>query len=212
MAPRWQLWLQWMLATSMTGTVAGVVPTLLVSRLSDSAFVGDNLLYPVLIWGPAVTILAGLGLGLSQALIMRSYLLHEKWLAWLGVSMLGVVLGLVALICANFAVSPGPPVGFVLPGAFLGFSQWLVLRRYIPDAGWWILGSAVAWSLGLATGWLVLGMMGSDCLPFYPPDAAISWSLAWALTMRVFGCITGLFLSWLVHRGSRNDLGNRAVR
>jgi hypothetical protein len=41
----------------------------------------------------------------------------------------------------------------VLEGAILGFAQWLVLRRYIDNADWWILatsaGALIAWVMGL---------------------------------------------------------------
>lgn len=33
-------------------------------------------------------------------------------------------------------------------GAVIGTFQWLVLRRHIPQSGWWVLASAVGWGAG----------------------------------------------------------------
>lgn len=33
-------------------------------------------------------------------------------------------------------------------GCAVGVAQWIVLRGYLPDAGWWILASALGWVLG----------------------------------------------------------------
>lgn len=35
-----------------------------------------------------------------------------------------------------------------MTGFVVGVAQWLVLRRYLPYAGWWILASALGWFLG----------------------------------------------------------------
>ncbi|WP_315789730.1 hypothetical protein [Fischerella sp. JS2] len=37
----------------------------------------------------------------------------------------------------------------VLTGPILGVAQWFVLRRYIRQAGWWVLVTTVGWYLGI---------------------------------------------------------------
>ena len=32
----------------------------------------------------------------------------------------------------------------------MGSFQWLILRRWVPLAGWWIVVSALAWVIGLS--------------------------------------------------------------
>lgn len=36
-----------------------------------------------------------------------------------------------------------------MSGLIVGVAQWVVLRYYIPHAGWWVLASAFGWFLGL---------------------------------------------------------------
>ncbi len=37
----------------------------------------------------------------------------------------------------------------ILTGPILGVAQWFVLKRYIRQAGWWVLASTVGWYLGI---------------------------------------------------------------
>ncbi|RAM51646.1 MAG: hypothetical protein C6Y22_10550 [Hapalosiphonaceae cyanobacterium JJU2] len=37
----------------------------------------------------------------------------------------------------------------ILTGPILGIAQWFVLKRYIRQAGWWVLASTVGWYLGI---------------------------------------------------------------
>lgn len=71
----------------------------------------------------------------------------------------------------------------LLVGALLGGAQWLVLRRLLPQAAWWILVSLVAWLLGLC----VL-LAGASLLP---PGFSL-----WALLL--VSSVTGLVLGSLV--------------
>jgi hypothetical protein len=51
--------------------------------------------------------------------------------------------------------------------------QWLVLRRRIASAGWWVLASIVGWVIGIAV------------------FLAVGWFVAWAVGFAVVGAITG---------------------
>jgi hypothetical protein len=57
------------------------------------------------------------------------------WFQWILATTLGWLVGLFLL-------------GEVGIGASIGVAQWLVLRREVTNAGWWILVSAVAWLVG----------------------------------------------------------------
>jgi hypothetical protein len=87
----------------------------------------------------------GLGLGIAErAALGRHGRLGVRWVVASGV---GAAIGL--QIAASVASITGP-VGYgVVLGAFVGSSQWLVLRTRVARAGWWVLGSAGALSLGV---------------------------------------------------------------
>ena len=54
-------------------------------------------------------------------------------------------------IASAFGIDPYSVLAVViqlmLVGGFLGAAQWLVLRRHIPNAVWWIPASMVGWGL-----------------------------------------------------------------
>ena len=74
----------------------------------------------------------------------------------------------------------GVTAGVTVAGAL----QWLVLRRQVARAGWWVLASTVGWVVG----GLVSGIT----------DAAVGWAVLGA----VYGAITGAVLVWLLRRGA----------
>ena len=59
------------------------------------------------------------------------------WSQWLLATTIGWIIGLVL----------GREVGI---GLIIGFFQWLVLRRYISKAGWWVGVTALGWAIGWA--------------------------------------------------------------
>lgn len=95
------------------------------------------------------------------------------WLQWLLATTLGWLVGLFLL-------------GEVGIGACVGLAQWLVLRREVANAGWWILVSAVAWLVGWEL--IAAGLL--------PPGTNLISAL-------VVGAIMGSFLGvgqWLLLR------------
>jgi hypothetical protein len=71
-------------------------------------------------------------------------------------------------------------------GVSIGLTQWLVLRRQIRQAGWWIVASILGWGLGLA---LVESLIKIIDWPF---GSVVGWSMA--------GMVIGT-MQWLVlHR------------
>jgi hypothetical protein len=88
----------------------------------------------------------GLIIGTAQWLIIRPIFPQAWW--WIITSAAGWSLGwgMVSLF--------SPPqietlVGAIY-GATTGLVQWMILRRWIPKAGWWIITSALGWAVGLA--------------------------------------------------------------
>ncbi len=73
-----------------------------------------------------------------------------------------------------------------LAGLVAGGLQWLLLRRWVARAGWWVLGSALGWALGLGLA------------------VAVGRTLGWMVAGAVGGAITGPLLIWLLRRPAAN--------
>lgn len=102
-------------------------------------------------------LLIGAVVGLLQWLVLRSLIQGDGW--WIPASALGWA-GAAGLIAALF--QPGQAVESViglaalLIGIGIGVGQWLVLRRQVYRAWWWIVLSALGWAVGL------MGVLGAS--------------------------------------------------
>ena len=67
---------------------------------------------------------------------------------------------------------------------FMGFIQWLLLRRHIPGSGWWVFANLVGWNAaGRLTG------------------AGAMVNILESLLMGIsIGVVTGLALTWLLQQ------------
>lgn len=101
--------------------------------------------------------------------------------SWIGATAIGAIIAwllgmvpstLVALGAPNeVAAPPEPSMGLILAmagmmglvlGVILALPQWLVLRRALPDAGWWIPANSAAWLVGMPVIFLGVGLLGED--------------------------------------------------
>jgi len=127
----------------------------------------------VYIFVPLIALL----LGSLQYGLLRRYLPRMGW--WMPATLLGYSLGLLltlllreALISAGtaeaFYQSSAQNVSFIFLGLSIGVAQWLLLRRRLPRAGWWIVANVVGWgSLALIIGGS-LGLFGLMALGLLP--------------------------------------------
>ena len=79
-------------------------------------------------------------------------------------------------------------------------AQWLVLRRHIPEASWWILANAIGW----AVGWAIIASVDTEA-------AGVSMGTAYligAIGATVAGLIAVATLVWLMRRS--DDAGPTA--
>jgi len=86
--------------------------------------------------------------------------------AWVLATLAGVVIGILSILTlvSGLALAGASTllvgsIGGAALGASLGIAQWLVLRRHIRSAGWWVVASTVGGIAGVA-----LGMLLSDAL------------------------------------------------
>ncbi|SRR6266516_2460868 len=164
----WSLWYRWVLANAV-GEGIGLGLTLTMGFVLFSG--AEKTLGPLAVAGFAI--LAGTGIegtfvGTAQWSVLRHPFPKLSWQRWALVTALGAfvawVLGMIpstffltrahsgaaSSVQMNAFVIYGLAalMGFVL-GPVLGVPQWLALRHYVQNAGWWVLANAVAWALGL---------------------------------------------------------------
>ena len=141
-------------------------------------------------FGAPAGIVIGVSLGIAQWLVLRRYIARAGW--WVLASIVGLAVGFGVCAAVLFADDFADDVGFAMAGAVagtvigasLGIAQWLVLRRHVARAGWWVLASAV----GVAT--------------FETVDFAMSFDPggAFIVGVAVYGAITGGVLVWLLRQ------------
>lgn len=201
------LWLQWVLASMLGFAVGATIGNAVATSLppmtctqssSDSLF--DRLtnfpcLLPSLGLALVLTVL-GLAGGFTQWLVLRRRIAGTGW--WMPANALGFPIALV--IAVNTGTSlPGDSIAApiligVVFGLLSGIMPWLILRRQLARAGWWIpahmLGSLVGGAMGIVA-FHALSLIG-----LYQFD----WAAAGALFGAGLGAITGVTLNWLVRQ------------
>jgi hypothetical protein len=130
----WALWFSWIMAS----TVGWAAAHLLFSGIP--------------------TIIAGAAIAALQSLVLRGHIKNPwRWgvfstLGWSAASILATV-----LLPTNNSALLGP-----LSGLCLGIPQWLILKKEVQWAGWWIIMSLIGWTSGLT---LLPGLLTSGALP-----------------------------------------------
>jgi hypothetical protein len=164
------LWFQWVLATAVGEAVTNIMISHYIS--------GGTSNFLAAMAGSAAV--GGAIFGVLQGFILRRYLSKTRWLlaSTLGYAMAGAIGGIGTVTGLAFGLIFG-----TISGVVLGIAQWLILRQHFSKAGWWVLGSAVGWSMcwslesiGLIPSWAVGGFVGGI----------------------VAGAITGGVMIWLV--------------
>ena len=195
-APDWRVWLWWVLASMVGWAVGGYVGVALGGGLSRG----------IIVAGYVGVALGGIATAVLQWLVLRQRVSRAGWWVVTGIAggaVVGVLVVGVGWVVGvggsavggpdwganwgpDWSANPGKDVGWVagagLYGAVVGGLQWLVLRRRVARAGWWVLASTVGWVVG----GLVSGIT----------DTAAGWAVLGA----VYGAITGAALVWLLRR------------
>ena len=133
-SPDWAFWFYWIMATTL-GWLAG---NLFFSGI------------PIVISGVAIA-------AFQWAVLYKR--LQKAW-RWAIFSSLGWIVGYILFVIL-FTSDMGFLLGPLL-GGVLGVVQWSILRKELEWAGWWIIISILAWTMGLT---LMPGMLTSGSLP-----------------------------------------------
>jgi hypothetical protein len=161
-------WLTWVLASAAGWAVGGAIGAAVGS--SREPFVA----------GFVVVAAGGVLAGMLQSLVLRRQVAAAGWWA---VATIGAMAAVGVLVIAVGVVDAG--VGAAASGTVLGVVQWLVLRRRVAQAGWWVLASTVGWVVGgFLSGAFEGGVAG------------------WTTIGAVYGAITGAALVWLLRHQS----------
>ena len=182
----WGFWVWWVLAT-FVGSVVGVV-------------VG------VAVLGPVLGAVGLAGAGVMQWLVLRQQLSQSGW--WILASSVGLAIGLVVGVAVSAAGgddAAAAVVSLAVLGVSVGIAQWLVLRRQVSRAGWWILVNVVGLAVGLAATLVVFGV--GDGNGGGAVTGALQDAIFGAVIGAVVGAITGGVMVWLLRQPTAKELG-----
>ncbi|RPJ28926.1 MAG: hypothetical protein EHM33_02935, partial [Chloroflexi bacterium] len=93
---------------------------------------------------------------IDEAKVERSEI--GLWLGWTLATAGGMLLGFLptVLLVDVLNLSLAQIIVPVLAGTIIGFSQWIVLRRYVTTSSNWILAGGTSWAAGYVLGLLLV--------------------------------------------------------
>lgn len=199
------IWLWWVVYTTLGYFILGAVTIAVIRFLPGGLLLGAMV-------GPL-----GMGVvGLMQWCVLRRYLPDMRGLGWTLATVLGQLVGMILAIIVAVMLGPriylafassaetiGGPIAqsansFVngaVVGMIIGFAQWLLLRRYLQAASWWVSTTAVAMALSSVVSVLWLPSIGSGGL--------VAWPLTMSVTGVIVGAVTGITLVGLLRRSAK---------
>jgi MFS family permease len=192
----WGFWLWWVLASTVGGIVGLAVGIFVWGTLSPifDFYYGLSVVSEALMFAVGGAVCGGL-LGIIQRRVLQRQTSQFSWwveASTVGGAVSGAVGGAVALVVDEAQIlAMVPAVG----GALVGIAQWLVLRRQVDQAGYWVLASTVGWAMGGAVALVLGGMRGWDLILvilLLPVGGMVA--TAW------YGAITGGVLVWLLRQ------------
>jgi hypothetical protein len=101
-------------------------------------------LFGWLLWPALALVTAGVLAGALQCVVLV-HRIPRAW-RWMLATAVGWLAGVLIVV---FAAGTGILAGLVI-GASTGTAQWMLLRREVHWAGWWIVVSSLAWATGLS--------------------------------------------------------------
>ena len=187
----WAFGLWWVVATSV-GWLVGF-----------AACEGLKAIEEFLAHPPTDGAVIGVSIGMMQWLVLKRRINRAGW--WILASILGFAVGkaLGDAIAPTVSGAMGSGLAGAVIGASLGTAQWLVLRRHVAQAGWWLVASLLAWAVGS----IIIGAV--DEAAGGPPGAAYVIGAAGAA---VAGVITGATLVWLLRLPPADRIGHGSSR
>jgi hypothetical protein len=139
------------------GELVGFTAPALAGTAGYALGVPDPLMLPPMVAAGAVE---GVALAFAQSLVLRRELPGFRTRAWVvataAAAAFAWTLGMMPSSLGNYAeehpgllIAAAAVLGPVLLNS-IGVAQWLVLRRHVRHAPWWIVANAGAWLVGIA--------------------------------------------------------------
>jgi hypothetical protein len=180
-------WGRWIVANALGFTVGGMLSLPISYGLGELVTEATNEMIGFAVTGAIFGIFIGGGLGLGQQIVLKSKTgWGGKW-ALFSAGATAVVWAIIFPVLLAAGVTADSLAGLVVAilfGLTLGFSQWLVVRTFITQAGWWVLITAVSLTLAFGAAFALDGE-GRELL---------AMSVAGLLS----GALTGLGMAWLL--------------
>jgi len=158
------VWQRWVLA-NVVGEIIGFGLAAAAGGLVALAIQGTEGIAAVSLGVAGVVVIGlieGTAVGWSQWLVLRTLLPRLRRRAWLLATVAGAILAWGAGMALGTAVGESASLpdtaltaGFgavaigIFAGVLLSTVQWLVLRRHIDHAFWWVPTHAAAWAVGM---------------------------------------------------------------
>lgn len=152
--------------------------------------------------------LVGIIIGIAQWLVLWNRFPKSGW--WILATAIGfglawspawnLALKILSSGLGEYRYSLEWPIVLGVTGLIVGFFQWLVLRRWVFRAGWWIITSPIA---GIAGG--ILAMIVFDVVFRYIDSPTLVWFLP-AITGLSSGLVYGLISGYVLARLSTNPI------
>jgi len=184
-------WLAWFLASVMGFGMGAILGVSIAWRFFPTADAAN---------GITLGTVMGVTGGYFQWVVLRERIAGAG--LWGLASALGFGLAMASNTRENYAMA-GLLLGSVF-GVVSGILQWLILRRKVPRAGWWLLAN------------LLGSLIGAIAVPIAAPiGEAGNWGLAIITFGLVFGAgngaITGAALVWLLHHSHTGNIEDLAM-
>ena len=213
-APGWSLWVWWVVA-SLVGGVFGVnVGALvvfvggLIAGASMDALAGliAGASMGALVLQVGVGVGSGFMVGVLQWLVLRRQVAGVGWwvvasaagwvvlmvMTWLGsVGARAIMVGAAGMI-VGVGVLAGVVAGGAVGGFVVGVLQWLVLRRQVARASWWVVATVV--------GQVTMAVMAGVMRVFGSVGGVVGGVAGEAASLAMYGGITGIVLVQLLRQ------------
>lgn len=196
--------LQWILATALGVTIGKFFGTLLGLFSLGVGFTGAF---------AVAGFVVGIMVGFMQQMTLKRQQINQIELWGLATGCGGCLGGgmtgaIVSTLPSNIAFYIGSTVAGVVTGTAIGVMQWLILKRWVYKARWWILANTIAWTVGEVLLWAVifLVMDGGRVIVYgvVTTPSNLAGEVVILLSGGVTGAIAGVPLMYLLGRFRRN--------